>query len=65
LEQKKVTTRTGSHGTVVVTHEQKVRAWMQVIISLFLLVAGILRLRRISSFHTLLMRGQSVLLLDG
>ena len=40
--QKSVTTKTEEHGTFVVTHEQKVKAWMQVIVTLILLVSGIL-----------------------
>lgn len=39
---KKIETRTDASGTIVVTNEQKIRAWMQVIVSVVLLITGIL-----------------------
>jgi cytochrome b subunit of formate dehydrogenase len=39
---RKIVTRTDSSGTVVVTPQQKVRVWMQVAVSLILLISGIL-----------------------
>jgi len=35
----KVTTSTGPHGTTAVTTQQKVKVWMQVIVSILVLVA--------------------------
>jgi cytochrome b subunit of formate dehydrogenase len=37
-----IETSTDASGTVVVTAQQKVRVWMQVVVSLVLLVTGIL-----------------------
>lgn len=42
MPSKIVKTGAGDHGTTAVTHQQKTRVWMQVIVSLILLVAGIL-----------------------
>ncbi len=43
MASKIVKTSTGDHGTTaVVTPDQKVRVWMQVIISLVLLLAGLI-----------------------
>ena len=42
-DKRLVTTKTDSSGTKVTT-EQKVRVWMQVLVSVFLLTAGILTL---------------------
>jgi hypothetical protein len=39
---KKIETKTDSSGTIVVTPQEKVKAWMQVIVSFILLGAGIL-----------------------
>ena len=37
-----VTTSTGPHGTTAVTTQQKVKVWMQVIVSLLMLIVGLL-----------------------
>ena len=42
MARKTVTTKAEDHGTFVVTHEQKVKAWMQIVVSLILLIAGIM-----------------------
>jgi hypothetical protein len=46
LPEKVVKTVTGDHGTVAIpaTHGQKVRVWMQVFVSTFMLAVGILAL---------------------
>lgn len=40
MAEKIVKTSTGQHGTTASTTQQKVRVWMQVIVSLVLLAAG-------------------------
>lgn len=43
MAEKVVKTSTGEHGTVALpTHQQKVRVWMQVVVSLMLFAAGFL-----------------------
>jgi hypothetical protein len=42
LAEKVVKTSTGQHGTTASTTQQKVRVWMQVVISFILLIAGFL-----------------------
>jgi sulfite exporter TauE/SafE len=42
LPPKVVKTITGPHGTTAVTSQEKVRVWMQVVVSVILLVSGIL-----------------------
>jgi hypothetical protein len=39
---KKIETNTDSSGTIVVTTQQKIRVWMQVLVSFIMLAAGIL-----------------------
>jgi VanZ family protein len=39
---KKIETKTDSSGTIVVTTQEKVKVWMQVIVSFILMAAGIL-----------------------
>jgi sulfite exporter TauE/SafE len=39
---KRIETQTDSSGKVVVSTQQKVRVWMQVVVSLVLLIAGVL-----------------------
>jgi hypothetical protein len=39
---KKIETKTDESGTIVVTPQQKIKAWMQVIVSLIVLASGIL-----------------------
>ena len=39
---KRIETKTDESGTIVVTSQQKVRVWMQVVVSLILLVTGVL-----------------------
>ena len=42
MPPKKIETKTDESGTVVVTSQQKVRTWMQVVVSLIMLATGIL-----------------------
>ncbi len=53
---KVVTTTTGAHGTtagpVPITHKEKARVWMQIVVSLILLVVGILILTSPNFFFT-------------
>jgi hypothetical protein len=42
VSPKKIETQTDSSGTIVVTSQQKVRIWMQVVVSFILLASGIL-----------------------
>ena len=43
MAEKVVKTATGEHGTVAVPiHQQKVRVWMQVIVSLLIFIGGFL-----------------------
>ncbi len=39
---QKIITSTGPHGTTAVTTQQKIKVWMQVVVSLLLLLTGIL-----------------------
>ena len=41
MPPKKIETKTDASGTVAVSSNQKIRAWMQVVVSLVLLAAGI------------------------
>ncbi len=41
MPPKKIETQTDASGTIVVTSQQKVRVWMQVVVSLILLATGI------------------------
>lgn len=42
MAEKIVTTTTGPHGTTASTTQQKVRVWMQVVVSLLVLIAAFL-----------------------
>lgn len=42
MPPKKILTQTDASGTVVVTTQEKVKVWMQVIVSFILLAAGII-----------------------
>jgi VanZ family protein len=42
LPLKKIETKTDSSGTIVVTSQEKVKVWMQVVVSFIMLAAGIL-----------------------
>lgn len=49
MSPKKIETHTDISGTLVVTSQQKVRIWMQVVVSFILLASGILILADPSS----------------
>lgn len=42
MAQTTVATSTGPHGTTAVTTQQKVKVWMQVLVSVVVLVTGLL-----------------------
>ncbi len=42
MPPRKIETQTDASGTIVVTHQQKIRTWMQVVVSVILLITGIL-----------------------
>lgn len=44
MPPKKIETKTDASGTIVVTSQQRVRIWMQVVVSFIILTAGILAL---------------------